>query len=41
MHHVKDAVIETAEDAIDGNNFWIYNYVEDGYGAYADEVLYD
>lgn len=41
VHHVKDAVIETAEDAIDGNNFWIYNYVEDGYGAYADEVLYD
>lgn len=41
VHHVKDAVIEAAEDAIDGNNFWIYDYAEDGYGTYVDVVLYD
>lgn len=41
VHHVKNAVIEAAEDAVDGNNFWIYNYAEDGYGTLADAILYD
>lgn len=41
VHHVKDAAIEMAEDAVDGGNFWIYDYAEDGYGTLADVVLYD
>lgn len=41
VRHVKDAVIETAEDAVDGNNFWIYDYNVEGYDIYQDLVLYD
>ncbi len=41
VHHVKNAVIEAAEDSVDGGNFWIYDYAEDGYGTFTDAVLYD
>lgn len=41
VQHVENAVVEAAEDAIDGNNFWSYNYEEDGYGAITGIILYD
>ena len=41
IRHVKDAVIETAEDAVDGNNFWIYDCADDGYGVLMEGVLHD
>lgn len=41
VQHVENAVVEAAEDSIDGNNFWSYNYVEEGYGAPGDVILYD
>lgn len=41
VQHVENAVVEAAEDAIDGNNFWAYDYVEEGYGAITDVILYD
>lgn len=41
IHHVKETAIEVAEDAVDGGNFWIYDYAKDGYGTYTDAVLYN
>ena len=41
VRHVENAVIEAAEDSIDGNNFWSYDYVGEGYGAITGEILYD
>lgn len=41
VHHVKSEMATAAEDAVDGNNFWIYDYADDGYGTIADIVLYD
>ena len=41
VYHVKNAVIEAAEDAVGGGNFWVDNYVEDGYGTFLDTILYD
>ncbi len=41
VHHVKNAVMEMAEDAADGNNFWIYEYAEDGYDTPIEIILYD
>lgn len=41
VHLVKNAVIEAAEDAIGGNNFWTYDCAEDGYGLLTEVVLYD
>lgn len=41
VQHVENAVVEAAEDAVDGNNFWSCNYVEEGYGAITGEILYD
>ena len=41
VHHVKSETISVAEDSVDGNNFWIYDYAEDGYGTFTDIVLYD
>lgn len=41
VYHVKNAAVEAAEDAIGGGNFWVDDYVEDGYGMPIDFVLYD
>nr|WP_300659950.1 M56 family metallopeptidase [uncultured Acetatifactor sp.] len=41
VRHVELVVKEAAEEAVDGNNFWSYNYVEEGYEALADVVVYD
>lgn len=41
VYHVKNAVIEMAEDAVDGGNLWIYDYAENGYGTFTDVILYD
>lgn len=41
VHHVKDAIIEAAEDAVGGENFWMYNYIEDGYGVLTEVILHD
>lgn len=41
VRHVKDAVIEAAEDAVDGNNFWIYDYAKGGYDIPTETILYD
>lgn len=41
VQHVKDAVVEVAEDAVGGENFWAYDYIEGGYGAPVDTILYD
>lgn len=41
VHHVKSDVTNVAEDAVDGNNFWIFDYVEDGYDMPMEVVLYD
>ncbi len=41
VYHVENAAIEAAEDAVGGGNFWVDNYVEDGYGMVTDVVLYD
>ena len=41
VHHVKNAAMEMAEDAVDGNNFWIYEYAADGYNTPIEVILYD
>lgn len=41
VHHVKSEIVTAAEDAVDGNNFWIYEYAEDGYGGFIDIIRYD
>lgn len=41
VYHVKNAVIEAAEDSMDGGNLWTYDYVEDGYDVLVEAVLYD
>ena len=41
VRHVKNAVIEAAEDSVDGGNFWIYDYNVEGYDIFQDLVLYD
>lgn len=41
VQHIENVVVEAAEDAIDGNNYWAYDYVEEGYGAPGDVILYD
>lgn len=41
VHHVKNAVMEMAEDAVDGNNFWIYEYAEDELDTFIEIILYD
>ncbi len=41
VHHVKNAVTEMAEDAVDGSNFWIYDYAEDGFDMPTEAILYD
>ena len=41
IHHVKNAVIEMAEDAVDGNNFWTYEYTENKFDMSLEVILYD
>lgn len=41
VQHVKLEIAEAAEDSIGGGNYWSYNYVEEGYGAPVDTILYD
>lgn len=41
VHHVKSEITNTAEDAVGGNNFWVYDCAEDGYGVLMEVVLYD
>lgn len=41
VQHIENAVVEAAEDAIGGNNYWAYDYVEEGYGAITEVILYD
>lgn len=41
VQHVKSEIANAAEDAVDGNNFWIYDYAEEGYGVLMDIILYD
>lgn len=41
VHHVKNAVMDMAEDAVDGGNFWTYDYVGDGFDAPIEIILYD
>lgn len=40
VHHVKSETISVAEDSVDGNNFWIYDYAEDGYDTSKNIILY-
>lgn len=40
IHHVKSEIINVAEDSVDGNNFWIYDYAEDGYDTSKNIILY-
>ena len=41
IDHVKSENVNVAEDAVDGNNFWMYDYAEDGYDKSQDVILYD
>lgn len=41
VRHVKNAVIEAAEDSMDGGNFWIYDYAKGGYDIPTETILYD
>lgn len=41
IDHVKSENVNVAEDAVDGDNFWIYDYVTDGYGTLEEILLYD
>jgi len=41
IHHVKETAIEVAEDAVDGGNFWIYDYAIDGYDVPTEIILYN
>ena len=41
VRHVKNAITEMAEDAVDGNNFWIYDYAADGFDMPLEAVMYD
>lgn len=41
VHHVKSEMTNVAEDSLDGGNFWIYDYAEDGYGVLTEVILYD
>lgn len=41
VNHIKNAVTEAAEDAVDGGNFWIYDYAEGGYDKSQEVILYD
>ena len=38
VRHVKNAVIEAAEDSMDGGNFWIYDYEAEGYDGFQELV---
>lgn len=41
VQHVENAVIEAAEDVAGGDNFWSYNYAEEGYGMPTNAILYN
>lgn len=41
VYHVKIGITEAAEEAVDGGNFWVDDFTEDGYGALTDVILYD
>lgn len=41
VHHVKSETVNVAVDSIDGNNFWIYEYAEDGFDMPNEVILYD
>ena len=41
VYHIKLSATEAAKDTVDGGNFWVDNYVEDGYGTFLDTILYD
>lgn len=41
IHHVKSDAIRVAEDSIDGGNFWVYKYAEEGYDIPIEDILYD
>lgn len=41
VHHVKSEMTNVAEDAVDGNNFWIYDYAIDGYDVPTEIILYN
>lgn len=41
VRHVEDAVIGAAEDAVGGDNFLSYDYVEEGYGMPTNAILYN
>lgn len=40
VRHIKNAMAETAEDAVGGQNFWLYDYTEEGYDFH-EKILYD
>lgn len=40
VYHVKNVIIEMAEDSVNGGNFWIYDFAEDGYGTFSDVIVY-
>ncbi len=41
VYHVKSEVKEVAQESIDGDNFWVDDCIEDGYGMPEDIILYD
>lgn len=41
VRHVENAAVEAAVDSVDGGNFWLYEYSEEGYNVYASPILYD
>lgn len=41
IYHVKDAVIEAAEDSLGGENLWVYDCTEEEYSLPVEVVLYD
>lgn len=41
VYHVKNAVVEAAEDAVGGGNFWVDDFTEDGYGTFSHTILYN
>ena len=41
VYHIKSSAIEVAEDSIGGGNFWVDDYVEEGYSMTSDLISYE
>ncbi len=41
IRHVKSEAIIVAEDSVDGGNFWMRQYAEEGYDIPMENILYD